>query len=240
MREQKSARGTLCALSTFVCNGGCGRLNRGHKVIGKLQDAMGKYDKEADVHHGRHRLLGFLERFTAYWDSPNDSAYCETCASVGLALFALRMARLTREAKYIDMCECALYNTVRAGIAMTGDRYFYVNPLEVWPASCMDSTSKAHVKAIRQKWFDVACCPTNVACTFASLGQYVYTVEGKNLYINLFVSNQADASINGHKVGVRIETNYQRTGNVKIAIDGGGADFALHIRVPAWMPGAQR
>lgn len=177
---------------------------------------------------------GFFERFTTDWDLPNDSGYSETCASVGLALFAIRMARLTREAKYIDTAERALYNTVRAGISMTGDRYFYVNPLEVWPASCMESTSKAHVKAVRQKWFDVACCPTNVARTFASLGQYIYTVEDGNLYVNLFVSNEAEVDIKGRKVGVKIETDYPRTGNVKIAIDGGGADFALHIRAAAF------
>lgn len=177
---------------------------------------------------------GFFERFTTDWDLPNDSAYCETCASVGLALFALRMARLTRDAKYIDTMERALYNTVRAGISMTGDRYFYVNPLEVWPASCMDSTSRSHVKAVRQKWFDVACCPTNAARTFASLGQYIYTVDGQCLYINLFISGEADIDINGHKVHIKIDTDYPRTGNVKICTKGDGSSFALCIRHPAF------
>lgn len=177
---------------------------------------------------------GVLERFTTDWDLPNDSAYCETCASVALALFALRMARLTRKASYIDVCERALYNTVRAGVSMAGDRYFYVNPLEVWPASCMENTSRSHVKAVRQKWFDVACCPTNVARTLASLGQYVYTIDGDSLYVNLFVQNEADVVVNGGKVSVKIETDYPRTGRAKIFIDGAGGTFALRVRKPAF------
>ena len=79
---------------------------------------------------------GILERFTADYDLPNDYNYCESCASIGLAFFARRMMQITKKAKYVEVMERALYNTVLAGIAMDGKSFFYVNPLEVWPPSC--------------------------------------------------------------------------------------------------------
>ena len=89
-------------------------------------------------------------------------------------MFGQRMSAATGEAGYYDTVELALYNTVLAGINRAGDRYFYVNPLEVVPEFCTEHTYMDHVKAVRQKWFSVACCPPNVARTLASLGQYIY------------------------------------------------------------------
>ena len=83
------------------------------------------------------------------------------------------MAAIEHDASYYDIVERALYNTLLAGISIEGDRYFYVNPLEVVPEACMDATSLKHVKPVRQRWFNVACCPTNIARTLASLGQYI-------------------------------------------------------------------
>lgn len=117
---------------------------------------------------------GAYERFTTDYDLPNDCNYSESCASIGLALFGRRMAQITKDGTYIDVVERALYNTVLAGISMDGKRFFYVNPLEVWPDNCLDHTSMEHVKPVRQKWFGVACCPPNIARTLASLGEYIY------------------------------------------------------------------
>lgn len=177
---------------------------------------------------------GFLERFTTDYDLPNDSNYSETCASIGLARFGLRMGRATRDASYFDVVERVLYNTVRGGISLTGDRYFYVNPLEVWPACCMEHTSRAHVKPVRQKWFDVACCPTNIARTFTSLGQYVCSVCDDALFIHLFVQNTAKAVFDGKEVVIQMQTDYPKTGDVHVGIDAAGAEFTLYLRVPAF------
>jgi DUF1680 family protein len=177
---------------------------------------------------------GFWERFTADYDLPNDSNYSETCASIGLALFGLRMSRITADGSYIDTVERALYNTVRAGISMEGDRYFYVNPLEVWPDICMDHTSRSHVKPVRQKWFDVACCPTNVARTFTSLGQYIYSISGDTLYVNLFIQNDAVFTLSGKSVSLSLRTDYPRTGNLGISIRAADAEFCLLIRIPGF------
>ncbi len=177
---------------------------------------------------------GVGERFTADFDLPNDSNYAETCASVGLARFALRMARLTRNAAYIDVAEQALYNTVRAGIALEGERYFYVNPLEVWPDICMPHTSRAHVKPVRQKWFDCACCPTNIARTIAGLGQYLYAAAENALFVNLFAQSSLALTLGGKPVQVRLATDYPKTGNIRLSISAQNAAFTLHVRVPGF------
>ncbi|HIT90657.1 MAG TPA: glycoside hydrolase family 127 protein [Candidatus Merdenecus merdavium] len=139
---------------------------------------------------------GILERFTTDYDLPNDVNYSETCASIGLALFGKRMAQIKKDATYIDVVERALYNTVLAGIALDGQSFFYVNPLEMWPDSCIDRTSKEHVKTVRQTWFGVACCPPNIARTLASLGQYIYFQEEDTIYVNMYIGNVCETSMN--------------------------------------------
>jgi DUF1680 family protein len=177
---------------------------------------------------------GYWERFTADYDLPNASNYSETCASIGLALFGLRMSRILRDASYIDIVERALYNTVRAGISMEGNTYFYVNPLEVWPNRCLEHTSDAHVKPVRQKWFDVACCPTNIARTFTSLGQYIYSAGGGDVYVNLFIQNDTDCEIDGRTVRLSLKTDYPRTGKAVLSVAAPGIPFRLHLRIPGY------
>jgi DUF1680 family protein len=175
---------------------------------------------------------GFLERFTVDYDLPNDSNYSETCASIALALFGLRMAKAATDASYFDTVERALYNTVRSSISLEGDRYFYVNPLEVWPQTCIEHSSRSHVKPVRQKWFDCACCPTNTARTLTSLGQYIYFTDGDEVFVNLFIQNKASFEINGNPVTLSLITDYPRSGLVKIAVKAAEVPFTLRIRVP--------
>lgn len=181
---------------------------------------------------------GHLERFTVDYDLPNESNYSESCASIGLAMFGLRMAQITGESHYIDIVERALYNTVLAGIALDGKSFFYVNPLEVWPPACMEGTSKKHVKSIRQKWFGVACCPPNIARTLASLGQYIYSVneEKRQLSVNLFISNETELKIgSSDQVRIQMETKfpYENTISIKAAnVPQEGME--LLIRVPEY------
>ena len=176
----------------------------------------------------------YLERFTVDYDLPNDSNYSETCASIALAMFGLRMARITKDASYFDTVERALYNTVRSGISLEGDRYFYVNPLEVWPEACMEFTSRSHIKPLRQKWFDCACCPTNIARTLTSLGQYIYFLEEDELYINLFIQNEASFKINGKQINIALATDYPKSGQIRIAVKTAEVSFSLNLRLPAF------
>jgi len=177
---------------------------------------------------------GFLERFTVDYDLPNDSNYSETCASIALAMFGLRMAKVTGDASYFDTVELALYNTVRGGISLEGDRYFYVNPMEVWPQTCMDFTSRSHIKPVRQKWFDCACCPTNVARIFTGLGYYIYFLDGNELYINLFIQNETAFDVDGKKVVLSLVTDYPKTGIIKISVKTEDTALSLNIRIPSF------
>ncbi|PWJ50455.1 glycoside hydrolase family 127 protein [Faecalicatena contorta] len=176
---------------------------------------------------------GIMERFTVDYDLPNDYNYSESCASIGLAMFGIRMANITRDASYIDVVERALYNTVLAGIALDGKSFFYVNPLEVWPDSCLERTSKEHVKPVRQKWFGVACCPPNIARTLASVGQYIYSVGENELYVNLFISNETEIELKAGKVNVKIETRFPFENQVCIKVENVAEDgMTLALRIP--------
>lgn len=175
-----------------------------------------------------------FERFTTDYHLPNGYAYCETCASIGLALFGRRMALIEHDASYYDIVERALYNTVLAGISTEGDRYFYVNPLEVWPEACLSATALAHVKPVRQRWFNVACCPTNVARTLASLGQYIYAVNDRSVYINLFVSSEFESTVSNSHIAIDMDSKLMTTGEVAIRIRGEGGSFSLAVRVPEY------
>ena len=117
---------------------------------------------------------GFGERFSCDYDLPNHSNYSESCASIALAMFCKRMLEIEKDGRYTDVMENALYNTTLAGMNLDGDRFFYVNPLEVDPEACKKNTDLAHVKPVRQTWFGCACCPPNIIRTLASLGQYIY------------------------------------------------------------------
>ena len=179
---------------------------------------------------------GLLERFTTDYDLPNDRMYCESCASIGIMMFGQRMASLYRDASYYEAVERALYNTVIAGISAEGDRYFYVNPLEVWPDNCLEHTSIHYVKAVRQPWFDVACCPPNIARTLASLGQYICAVDDKSLYINLFISSEMEIDINGNPVRVKMESTLMQGGKLKISVcTNGKKAITVRIRIPSWL-----
>lgn len=176
---------------------------------------------------------GILERFTTDYDLPNASNYSETCASIALAMFGKRMADMEKDASYMDAVERALYNTVLSGIAMDGKSFFYVNPLEVWPANCIPRTSMEHVKPVRQKWFGVACCPPNITRTLASLGQYVYFQEKDQIYVNLYIANETEVQIGGNPFKITLEGNFPWENNLRFTVDGESeSEGMIAFRVP--------
>ncbi len=179
---------------------------------------------------------GYLERFTVDYDLPNDRMYCESCASIGLMMVGQRMNRLTRDASYYETVERALYNTVLAGVSAQGDRYFYVNPLEVWPDNCREHTSMAHVKPVRQPWFEVACCPANIARTLASLGQYVYAQDERSLYINLLIGSRYETVLRDTKLRVEMTNDLFTGGSLTLdASSEGKLGAMIRLRLPKWL-----
>lgn len=123
------------------------------------------------------------ERFTCDYDLPSDSAYAETCASIGLMLFSTRMWQLTGQKACYDIWEQALYNTVLSGMGRDGKHFFYVNPLEVNPEIVSANPGLDHVATQRQKWFGVACCPPNLARILTSLRGSIYAHSPEGLYV---------------------------------------------------------
>lgn len=123
------------------------------------------------------------ERFTTDYDLPPESAYAETCASIGLMMFSKRMLLLTDDIRCYDVWERALYNTVLAGLGQDGKHFFYVNPLSVVPAFVKANPMLGHVCTTRPEWFGVACCPPNVARTLTSLGASILMRDDSSLYV---------------------------------------------------------
>ena len=178
------------------------------------------------------------ERFTSDYDLPNNTNYSETCATIGLAMFSNRMFQITRNGKYMDVVEKALYNTLLSGIALDGKHFFYVNPLEVIPEVAEHNPTMRHVKTTRQQWFGVACCPPNIARTLASMGNYMYTFDENTAYINLYIASCAKADLAAAAVELQVEADYPAAGNIRIDLlklerhtEG---SFAIALRKPAF------
>jgi len=178
---------------------------------------------------------GWGESFTSAYDLPNDTAYAESCASVGLMMFAKRMLELDIDARFANVMERALYNTVLAGMALDGQSFFYVNPLETVPSLMPHHHLYDHVKPVRQGWFACACCPPNIARTLASLGQYMYGVREDALYVHLYAGGEAEFEREGVHFGLRQRTQYPWDGRVEIEVIAQQPfTTTLALRIPDW------
>ena len=167
---------------------------------------------------------GSNEGFSHDYDLPNEQAYCETCASVGMVFWNQRMNAMTGNAEYIDVLEKSLYNGALDGLSLSGDRFFYGNPL----------ASRGQHQ--RREWFGTACCPANIARLVASLGDYIYAKSKDAIYVNLFVGSDTKINVSGTEVGVKMETNYPWDPQVKITMDlAKPAAFKMRIRIPNWI-----
>ncbi|WP_460968197.1 glycoside hydrolase family 127 protein [Spirosoma migulaei] len=166
---------------------------------------------------------GRNEGFTEDYDLPNESAYCETCASVGMVFWNQRMNLLTGESKYIDVLERSLYNGALDGLSLSGDRFFYGNPL---------SSSGNYG---RSEWFGTACCPSNIARLVASLGDYIYGRSEQGIWVNLFVASNTTVTIGKTSIPLQLDTNYPWQGAIKITVNPAKkVAYALHVRLPGW------
>ncbi|MGO4020487.1 glycoside hydrolase family 127 protein [Klebsiella michiganensis] len=175
------------------------------------------------------------EAFSSDYDLPNDTVYAESCAAIGLMMFARRMLEMEADSQYADVMERALYNTVLGGMALDGKHFFYVNPLEVHPKSLKFNHIYDHVKPVRQRWFGCACCPPNIARVLTSLGHYIYTPHDDALYINLYIGNSVEIPVGNEALRLRISGNYPWQEQVKIVIDSSSpVNHTLALRLPDW------
>ncbi|MDR0670448.1 MAG: glycoside hydrolase family 127 protein [Treponema sp.] len=175
------------------------------------------------------------ESFTFAYDLPNDTIYAETCAAISLAFFAQRMARISPKGEYGDIIEKTIFNSILSGISLDGQRFFYVNPLETLPEASEKSRIYHHVKIERQKWLGCACCPPNVARTFASLGAYAFSICGDTLYSHLYMGMTAKASLGGSEVKAEMKTGYPWDGGIEITFTlENPLQFTYAPRLPSW------
>ena len=184
-----------------------------------------------------HQWEGFGEPY----DLPNESAYCETCASIGLVYLTHRLLKwdwdiLARHdlnpGEIADVLEGALYNAVGAGVSIDGTSFFYVNPLETMGASTR-----------RRDWFDPSCCPPNVARLFCSLGEYPFLVKKRKVNgewkvivaVVLYMNCTAEIDLDGEKVTVIVKTDWPMTGKIEVHFENAqDVEIELRLRVHSW------
>lgn len=175
------------------------------------------------------------EAFTKDYHLPNDTAYAETCAAIGLIFFSNKMLYLERKGKYADVMERALYNCVLAGMQLDGTKFFYVNPLEVLPGISGEAQTHKHALPVRPKWFACACCPPNVARLLSSIAEYAWHVIPGALFSNLFVGGTLDLSDSfGGKVTLETAYPYDNKIRYHFAPEQETMYVPLAIRIPAW------
>lgn len=166
------------------------------------------------------------EAFGDDYELPNLQAYAETCAAVGNALWNERMFCMHGDAKYADVLERVLYNGFLSGVSLSGDLFFYTNPLA--------SAGKFN----RQPWYDCACCPSNVVRLLPSLPGYVYATRGDQLFVNLYIGSEGEVEVQDQPVKLVQETQYPWNGAVKLRITPAAPlAFELRLRVPGWVRG---
>jgi DUF1680 family protein len=178
---------------------------------------------------------GIGEAFTSDYDLPNDTAYGESCASIGLMMFARRMLEMEGDAHYADVMERAFYNTVLGGMALDGKHFFYVNPLETYPKSIPHNHIYDHIKPVRQRWFGCACCPPNIARTLVAIGHYIFTPRPDVLFINFYAGSEAQFSVKDQTLALNISGNYPWDERVTIHFSQPKTvEHTVALRLPAW------
>ena len=166
---------------------------------------------------------GAWEGYGPAYRLPNASAYAETCANIATFLWNSRMLRLELDAKYADVMERILYNGVLSGISLSGDKFFYPNPLT------------SYGQHERTAWFSCACCPPNVARILSSVPGYFYAASGDKVYVNLFAQGTGKLKAGGTDLEIVQTTEYPWKGDVRIEVKPSrAADFTLCVRIPGW------
>ena len=164
-----------------------------------------------------------IEGFEKDFKLRNEKSYSETCAAIGFLMWSWRLLQITGHCKYADLIERLLYNAILVGYSIDGRKYFYSNPLI------------SHGQEERKEWFLCACCPPNVARTIASLGDYIYSMSEKGIWIHQYIGNESEVAFNNKTIKIEFKSNFPWNGRVKIKL---GLDknrtFSIFLRVPKW------
>ncbi len=232
VREQDEAVGhAVRAVYLYSGMADMARISGDEKLLSACEKLWDSITNEKMYITGGIGATHMGESFSFPYDLPNDTAYAETCASIGLVFFARRMLQLKADRRYSDVMELALYNGILSGMSLDGKSFFYVNPLEVLPEACHKDERKFHVKPVRQKWFGCACCPPNLARLISSIGTYAYTKSDDTLYVHLYMGSKL--SING--TDVEIESTFPESGKVTVRTKSSSKEpVTIAFRIPGW------
>ena len=179
------------------------------------------------------------ESFTFDYDLPEYTTYNETCASIALAQFCRRMWLIEADSRYADCAERALYNTMLSGVSLSGDRFFYENPMAADPRRNAFNDSrpdglKEHLPILeRVKVFDCSCCPPNLVRTVGSIADYMYSTSENTIYAHCYMSAEGSFELNGRNVTLKQETNYPYEGTVVLTTETEGK-YTIALRIPGW------
>ena len=210
--------------------GGCGAL-----YDGASPDGAPEQSTITRVHQAYGRA----------YQLPNVTAHNESCAAIGLVLWAWRMLTVTGDGRYADAIETVLHNALPASIGLDGKTYFYTNALRQvagldQPLRRPGDTAMSPVPApppsderLRQEWLSCFCCPPNIARTLAELPYLVYGTGPRDVWVHQYAGTRLDVEVAGERVRLTQETDFPRTGTVRLVVDASGS-FALHLRIPAW------
>lgn len=192
----------------------------------------------------RHQDEGFGDDF----ELPPDRAYCETCAGVASVMLAWRLYLATGEAVYVDLIERTLFNVIAASPRQDGRAFFYANPLHLREAGDAGEQEGVHHRAeggLRAPWFDVSCCPTNVARTLAALQAYTASVErgpaADIVALLQYTAGDLRVRTGGgeDELVLRVDTHYPDDGRIRVEVVGAPAwPVQLRLRVPGWADSA--
>lgn len=239
VREQKEAHGhSVRAVYLYSGMADIARLTGDESMLAACEELWDNITGKKMYITGGIGATHLGEAFSFPYDLPNDTAYAETCAAIGLVFFARRMLEISPHSKYGDVMERALYNGVLSGMALDGKSFFYVNPLEVYPEACRLDERKSHVKPVRQKWFGCACCPPNLARLLSSVTNYAYTKNDDTLFVHLYIGSEIETEFRGVPVQIRINSEFPWNGKVEIMVKADKpVDFKLALRIPDWCEG---
>ena len=192
------------------------------------------------AHHGASSRVDFVhEAFIDEYMMPNSTAYNETCANIGNAMFNWRMLSLKGESKYADVMELVLYNSMLSGISSDGTRYFYANPLRMNHEG-RDYSKTPTETAVRLPYIKCFCCPPNLVRTIAKSSGWAYSLAENGIAVNLYGGNKLDTQmLDGSKIRLKQDSQYPWDGAVKITIEECSKPFEMLLRIPEWAVGTK-
>ncbi|MGB2821791.1 MAG: beta-L-arabinofuranosidase domain-containing protein, partial [Phycisphaerae bacterium] len=247
LREETMAVGHCVCATYLYCGAADVYAETGEKA---LLDALERIWR--DMTAGRMYITGAIgsfrngksprgdsvhEAFGAAWELPSRTAYNETCSNIGNAMWSRRMLAVTGDAKYADLMERVLYNSMLSAVGVDGKGYFYCNPLS-WDGSA--SGPSMHHTALRWSIHRCFCCPPQVARTIAKLHGWAYGVSDEGVWVNLYGGSALEtAGAGGGRLKLVQQTDYPWDGRVRITLEPARpSEFAVMLRIPGWAKGA--